>query len=466
MDLPIAHARGTAADVATPAALKPPVDPASLSHRDFPEGEFWREVPAFREIDEATFLDHHWQSKNSILRVDKLLATIQDLVSEDFYRDLEAGLARATMSVRVSPYLIARIDWSRPYADPLRRQFLPLASHMLPDHPELDLDSLHEKADAPVPGLTHRYPDKALFLTLDTCPVYCRFCTRSYAVGFDTEQVEKFKLRARPERWDQAFAYLRSRPEIEDVVVSGGDSYNLRADQLRTIGHTLLDMPHIRRFRFASKGPAVMPMKVLTDDAWFAALVEVVERGRRMHKEVALHTHFNHPAELSWITERAMNRLFEHGVTVRNQSVLLRGVNDDAETMRELIRRMGWLHVHAYYVYQHDMVKGVEDLRTRVQTAIDIEIEMRGSTAGFNTPTFVVDAPGGGGKRTVHSFDHYDRTTGISVFRSPNVDRERHYLYFDPIDLLPDDGRARWEIPGERRLMIDEAISAARARPR
>jgi lysine 2,3-aminomutase len=447
--------------------VKPPVDPASLVHREFAEGEFWRRIPAFADVDEPTFLDHRWQAKHSITRADKLLQVVQGLVTPGFYADLELGFQRAPMSVRVSPYMLALVDWTQPETDPIRRQFLPLASALRPDHPRLDFDSLHERADAPVPGLTHRYPDKALFLTLDTCPVYCRFCTRSYAVGGDTEQVEKASLKARPERWDQAFAYLRSRPEIEDVVISGGDSYQLRADQLRALGLALLELPNVRRFRFASKGPAVMPMKLLTDDEWFAALVEVAERGRKTHKEVVLHTHFNHPAELTDITRRAMNRLFEHGVVVRNQSVLLRGVNDDPDTMRLLVRRMGWLNVHAYYVYQHDMVKGVEDLRTTVATALELEKQVRGSTAGFNTPTFVVDAPGGGGKRDAHSYEHYDRVTGISVYRSPNVRRAHDlYLYFDPIDQLPAAGQARWADPREHEAMVDEALAAARSAAR
>src|SRR5262249_2199736 len=153
---------------------------------------------------EKTFLDHTWQARHSITQIPKLLAALQDLVSEAFIADAAEGFRRSPMSVRVSPYLLSLIDWNEPYGDPLRRQFIPLASRLLPDHPKLGLDSLGEMADAPVPGLTHRYPDKALFLALDTCPVYCRFCTRSYAVGIDTEQVEKVHLRVNAGRWQQA----------------------------------------------------------------------------------------------------------------------------------------------------------------------------------------------------------------------------------------------------------------------
>jgi len=366
------------------------------------------------------------------------------------------------MSVRVSPYLLSLIDWSRPYEDPLRRQFIPVGSRLLPDHPKLDLDSLHEQADSPVPGLTHRYPDKALFLPLNTCPVYCRFCTRSYAVGIDTDEVEKVNLKVNEERWKQAFAYIASRPELEDIVISGGDAYNLRASQLTEIGEALLALPNIRRMRFATKGPAVMPQKLLTDIAWRDALTSIVEKGRKLHKEVVLHTHFNHPTEITSITRAAMNVLMERGVTVRNQSVLQNGVNDSVDTMRLLVKRLSYVNVHPYYVYLHDLVKGVDDLRTTLDTALHIEKSVRGTTAGFNTPTFVVDAPGGGGKRDAHSFEHYDRETGISVFTSPAVDAHELYLYYDPLHSLSAAARRRWDDPVEQKIMVENAIARAK----
>ena len=448
-----------------PAALKPPVDPALLDHARLLQGAFWRRVPAYAEVDEAQFLDHRWQAKHSITKIPKLLEALRGEVSAEFIADAAAGFQRAPMSVRVSPYLLSLIDWTRPYEDPLRLQFIPVASRRLPDHPKLDLDSLHERQDMPVPGLTHRYFDRALFLPLDTCPVYCRFCTRSYAVGIDTEEVEKFQLKVNAARWQEAFAYIRTRPELEDIVISGGDAYQLRPEQITEIGEALLAIPNIRRMRYATKGPAVMPQKILTDEAWTDALTRVVEHGRRLHKEVVLHTHFNHPREITWITEAAMNKLCERGITVRNQTVLQRGVNDDVETMRLLVKRLGHLNVRPYYVYMHDLVKGVEDLRTTLQTGLDIEKGVRGLTAGFHTPTVVVDAPGGGGKRDAHSYQHYDRLTGISVFTSPNVHPGELYYYFDPIHLLAAEGRARWADPGEHPRMIDEARRAALAHP-
>jgi len=442
---------------------KPPVDPASLVHRDLLSGPFWQRIPAYASVDEATFLDHNWQAKNTITKASKLLDALQDLVSPEFYRDVEEGFTKAPMSVRVSPYLLSLIDWSAPYEDPLRIQFIPAASRLIPNHPKLTLDSLHEQEDAPVPGLTHRYADKALFLPLDTCPVYCRFCTRSYAVGVDTEEVEKVSLKANEARWKQAFAYIASRPELEDIVISGGDAYQLRAQQLEEIGNALLDMPNVRRMRFASKGPAVMPMKLITDDAWFDALTRIVERGRKLHKEVVLHTHFNHPKEITEITKRAMDKLMERGITVRNQTVLQRGVNDSPETMTLLVKRLGHVNVHPYYVYLHDLVHGVEDLRTSLDTALFIEKHVRGSTAGFNTPMFVVDAPGGGGKRDAHSYEYYNRETGISVYTAPSVKQGQYFLYFDPLHQLSTVIQRRWQDPIEADRMVTAALENARA---
>jgi lysine 2,3-aminomutase len=442
--------------------LKPPVDPQSLGWRQLRRDPFWQQIPAWKEVDQPTFLDYQWQERNAITSPKKLVAAVRELVSEEFVADLQCGFARAPMAVRVSPYLLSLIDWNHPYEDPLRRQFLPVASQLEADHPMLTLDSLHEQADAPVAGLTHRYPDKVLFLALDTCPVYCRFCTRSYAVGLDTAEVEKVKLRANEDRWARAFQYIGERPEVEDVVVSGGDAYRLKPEQIREIGHTLLDIPQVRRIRIATKGPAILPMKLLTDVDWTDALTEIVERGRKLRKEVCVHTHFGHPNEITGISDDALGLLFDRGITVRNQCVLQRGVNDDAETMNALVRRLELINVHPYYVYVHDLVRGTEDMRTTVAKAVQLEKLLRGSSAGFNTPTFVVDAMGGGGKRDVHSYQHYDATTGISVYSAPAVKPGQLFMYFDPLRSLEPSVRDAWEDPRQRQWMIDRAVADAR----
>lgn len=440
-------------------AGSPPL--STLDHRDLRRDEFWRGIPGYAQVSAAEFRTHTFQQKHAVTNVRQLRDTLGDQVADSFFQDLADGIAHAPMALRISPYLLSLVNWADPLEDPIRRQFLPLRSQQHHDHPMLRFDSLDEQGDSPVPGLTHRYRDKALFLPIDSCPVYCRFCTRSYAVGSDTELVgEKLKLHANLARWDRAFAYIESRPELEDIVISGGDTYNLRAEHLQLIGERLLRMENIRRIRFATKGLCVMPQKILSDEPWVDALTRVVELARSLHKDAVVHTHFNHPNEITGITADAMGRLTERGIHVRCQTVLQRCVNDAAATMQLHVRRLSFVNVHPYYVYMHDMVPGVEDLRTTLHAAQTLERHVRGATAGFNTPHFVLDAPGGGGKRDVHTPDFYDRSTGISVFTAPSVKPGKKFLYFDPLPSLDADAQHRWTICSERRAMIDEALAA------
>jgi lysine 2,3-aminomutase len=438
------------------------VEPRTLAHRELRRDDYWRRLPAFADVDAATFHHHTFQARHTVTNVRQLQDTLGDLVPESFYADVVAGLKRAPMALRISPHLLALIDWNDPYPDPIRTQFMPVASQQVAEHPELRLDSLHEQKDSPVPGLTHRYPDKALFLPLDSCPVYCRFCTRSYAIGGDTEMVEKLKITGRSQRWEAAFQYIASRPELEDIVISGGDTYNLKAEHIQEIGERLLRMSNIRRIRYATKGLAVLPQKILTDHAWTDALTRVVELGRQLHKDVVVHTHFNHPNEITGVTQDAMDRLTERGITVRCQTVLQHGVNDRPNTMQLLVRRLGYINIHPYYVYFHDMVPGVEDLRTTLAAGLKIEKHVRGHTAGFNTPSFVVDTMGGGGKRDAHSYEYYNRESGIAVYTSPGVKPATFFLYFDPLKALAEEYQLRWALPAERGKMIREALEAAR----
>jgi lysine 2,3-aminomutase len=431
------------------------------AHRRLRTGDWWRELPAYEHVDQETFLAHRWQNRNSIKSVDALEEAVGDIVGPDFIADVKAGIDRAPMSVRITPYLMSLVDWKSPVDDPIRRQFLPLGSTAEPDHPRLTLDSLSEQADSPVPGLTRRYPDKALFVALDTCPVYCRFCTRSYSVGLDTSSVDKVDLRPNPKRWETMFEYVASEPELEDIVISGGDVANLGAKWIREIGTRLLEIPHIRRIRYATKAVAIMPQKILTDEGWLDALTEVVELGRKRGKQVALHTHFNSAQEITEHSEQAVGRLFERGIPVRNQAVLQRGVNDTEETMVALVKRLSWINVQPYYVYMHDLVAGVEELRTTLATGIELEKAVRGVTAGFNTPTFVVDAPGGGGKRDIHSYEHYDRDSGLSVFTAPSVKPGEHFIYADPLSLLGEEHRREWDNEVGRQRMVRRARDAA-----
>ena len=425
----------------------------------FRQDEFWRKIPIWKDISYETFIDHRWQEKNVITNHKTLLNTIQDLVDEDFLEDARQGFSRTPMTTRITPYLLSLMNWDDPYNCPIRRQFLTVASHLQPDHPMMRFDSLNEQADSPVKGLTHRYRDKVLFLALDTCPVYCRYCTRAYAVGGDTDTAEKVSIKASKERWKDMFNYLKDNTQIQDVVISGGDSFRLRASQVKEIGEELLKIDHIRRFRFATKGLAIMPMKILTDNAWTDAVVRITNKARKQYKEVCIHTHFNHSNEITNITKDAMDHLFSRGVKVRNQSVFQSHVNDTADNMISLVKDLSYINIQPYYVYVHDLTAGTEDMRTSVQTAIDVEKRLRGVTAGFNTPMFVVDAPGGGGKRDAHSFEYYNRETGISVYTAPSVKPGQKFLYFDPLHSLSPKAQRAWKQEDMRKYMIDCAMN-------
>ena len=429
----------------------------------FRADEFWKVIPVWKDVDYETFIDHRWQEKNAITNHKKLLATIQDLVTNDFLEDAKEGFRKAPMTTRITPYLLSLMDWSDPVNCPIRRQFLTLASHLLPDHPMLRFDSLGEQADSPVRGLTHRYEDKVLFLALDTCPVYCRYCTRAYAVGSSTESAEKISIKASKDRWKDVFEYLRMHKEVQDVVISGGDSFRLKSDQITEIGEELLSIDTIRRFRFATKGLAIMPMKILTDSLWTDALCRITDKARAQYKEVCVHTHFNHPNEITGVTKDAMNLLFSRGVKVRNQSVFQRHVNDTACVMRSLVKKLSYINIQPYYAYVHDLTAGTEDMRTSLQTAINVEKAVRGTTSGFNTPMFVVDAPGGGGKRDAHSYEWYDKATGISVWEAPFVKPGKKFLYFDPLHMLQPVVQEKWANVNDRNHMINSALKSERA---
>ncbi|HMO14528.1 MAG TPA: KamA family radical SAM protein [Pirellulaceae bacterium] len=431
---------------------------ADLVHRSFRDDEFWKQIPAWENVTRERFADHHWQSKNSIKRIEDVSAVLQSRINSSLIDDILAALKIAPMNIRITPYVFSLIDWDNPYDDPLRKQFLPVASQMYKDHPYCLADSLYEDVDSPVQMLTHRYPDKVLFLPLTTCPVYCSYCTRSRIIGGSTDAYDKETYGPNPKSWEPAFEYLRQHREIEDVVISGGDAFNLTPRYISHIGEQLLAIPHIRRLRYATKGIAILPMKILTDDAWVNAFLEIHRRGRDLGKQVVIHTHFSSPIEITRWSQLAMERLFGAGVTVRNQAVLQEGVNNSVDIMTHLTRKLAYMNIQPYYVYIHDMVPGCEHLRTTLDEGIQLEKHVRGSTAGFNIPTFVCDAPAGGGKRHVSSYEHYDRENGISVWQAPSVKGDELFLYFDPLHKLDSAAQRRWSDEAARVEMINQAI--------
>lgn len=431
------------------------------AHREFRSDDFWRTIPAWKDVTAAEFSDHMWQMKHSIKKVEQVRTVLAELCTEEFYQDMLDGQHKTPMNIRITPYVFALIDWKDPVNDPLRKQFLPIGSQFLPDHPYYEADSLHEDVDSPVPGLTHRYYDKVLFLPTTICPVYCSYCTRSRLIGGSTETVEKETYGVNNARMEAAFEYIRNTPQVEDVVISGGDAFMLSSKQLTYIGENLLNIPHIRRIRFATKGIAIYPQKIISDHEWFNALCGVHQMGKDMGKSVVVHTHFSSPREITIYSRMAMDRLFAAGIIVRNQAVLQEGVNDNINDMVLLIRQMEYMNVQPYYVYIHDMVPGCEHFRTTIAESVALEKAMRGTTAGFNTPTFVCDAPGGGGKRHIASYEYYDEENGISVWTAPNVKPGEVFFYFDPIRKLSPEAQARWAIPEMREKMIADAKKKA-----
>ncbi|KAF2847149.1 kama family protein [Plenodomus tracheiphilus IPT5] len=414
---------------------------------------YWGKISPWKDVTHEQFISHRWQLNNTVMTNAKLYHFLSDTLpnvlgptrndhlkhiktKDDFIKDAISALKLAPMAIRLSPHILSRVDWHNPLDDPIRRQFLPLKSGMIPDHKHMKLDSLNEEADSPVPGLVHRYPGRALFLATSICPVYCRFCTRSYAVGANTDTVAKRPQKPSRKRWEVIFNHIEQDAELKDIVLSGGDIFYLEPPQLKEIVERLLSIKHVLRIRLATKGLSVAPGRFVdTHDGWTDTLIDLSNQGRKLGKQVCLHTHINHASEITWVTEMAAQRLFENGVTVRNQSVLLKGVNDTKEALEKLITTLANINIQPYYVYQCDMVQGIEDLRTPLRQIIDLDKQLRGTLSGFMMPAFVIDLPGGGGKRLVSTYESYDPDTGEATYTAPGlpgIKGQTTYTYYDP----------------------------------
>ena len=273
----------------------------------------------------------------------------------------------------------------------------------------------------------------------------------------DTPIVQKEHVTS-AKNWAAALDYIRAHRQIEDIVVSGGDVSRLKAANIAELGNALLDIPHVRRIRLATKAISVQPVKFLTDDEWTGAVLNLVSRARSLFKDVCIHTHLNHPREVTPLVERVMRRLHSEGVIVRNQTVLLCGVNDDSSTLRALFKGLGSVNIHPYYVYLCDMVKGTEHFRVSLAMAQRLEKEVRGATAGFNTPLFIVDTPAG--KRDVHSTEFYDRMYGVSYFVVPIVAPGKQFNYFDPLRTLGLGAQRIWRTHSRKEIIAGVQIAA------
>jgi lysine 2,3-aminomutase len=316
--------------------------------------------------------------------------------------------------MRLTPAVLEQI---KEVGDPMWRQYVPTVEEL--DIQDGMIDSLDEDADSPVPNITHRYPDRALFLVSPVCASYCRFCTRRRKVG----DPEKIPLN----QYESAFEYIRSHPEIRDVIMSGGDPMMLSDRRLEYLFQNLRAIPHVEIIRIGSRITSHLPERITP---------EFCEMVKKYHP-IYMNTHFNHPSELTPAAVAALGRLADAGVPLGCQTVLLRGVNDDPAIMKELMQKLLKARVRPYYIYMADQVAGGEHFRTQVQKGLEIVQALRGWTSGLAVPHFVIDAPGGGGKVPLLPEYVEEINDDEVIFR--NYAGER-YVYKQPRIPVPVDG--------------------------
>ena len=318
--------------------------------------------------------DWKWQLRNSYKSVDEL-QKIMELTEEEI--QASRNLANR-LPLRITPYFASLIYDSKPGA-PLRRNVIPLIDELI-QHTSEESDPLHESSFSPVKGIVHRYPDRVLFTVTQFCSSYCRYCTRSHSVG----QLDKVNRKD----WEGAFEYIAAHPEVRDVLISGGDPLTLSDTALDYILSRIRAIPHVQMIRIGTRVPVVLPQRI-TDD--------LIKTLRKYHP-VFLSLHFMHPDELTEECVSACGRLADGGFPLGSQTVLLRDINDSVDVMKELMHRLLMARVRPYYLYQCDLIPGSGHFRTQVSKGLEILRGLRGFTSGYAIPTFVVDAPGGGGK--------------------------------------------------------------------
>ncbi len=332
----------------------------------------------FPEVTDQQWNDWKWQIKNRIETLEQLKKYIP-LTNEE-----EEGVKTtlSTLRMAITPYYLSLIDPDNVNC-PIRKQAIPTKSETHFAAADLE-DPLHEDTDSPVPGLTHRYPDRVLLLITDMCSMYCRHCTRRRFAGQNDDETPGDRIQL-------AIDYIARTPEVRDVVLSGGDALMISDAKLESIISRLRAIPHVEIIRIGSRTPVVCPQRITP---------ELVEMFKKYHP-IWLNTHFNHPAEITPDAIKACEMLANAGLPLGNQSVLLRGINDCTNIMKKLVHQLVRMRVRPYYIYQCDLSLGLEHFRTPVSKGIEIIEGLRGHTSGYAVPTFVVDAPGGGGKTPV-----------------------------------------------------------------
>jgi lysine 2,3-aminomutase len=333
-----------------------------------------KRAPIYSKITEEQWSNWHWQLSNRLNSVEEI-ERIFSLTNDE----REALSADSLFRVDITPYFISLIDPMDPQ-DPIRRQVIPNAAEMVP-FLGMMADSLAEDAHSPVPGLVHRYPDRVLMLVTTQCASYCRYCTRSRIVGNPHEQFSRADF-------EQQLDYLRETRQVRDVLLSGGDPLTMAPATLEYLLQSLREIEHIEIIRIGTRVPVFMPMRIDQQ------LTEMLAR----YHPLWMNIHVNHPNEITNELAEATDRLTRAGIPLGNQSVLLAGVNDCVEIQRKLVQDLVRIRVRPYYLYQCDLVAGAGHFRTPVGKGVEIIEGLRGHTSGYAVPTFVVDAPGGGGK--------------------------------------------------------------------
>ncbi|RMG17262.1 MAG: lysine 2,3-aminomutase [Deltaproteobacteria bacterium] len=418
----------------------------------------WRRIPAYRAVSREEWESARWQRRHTVKNLKELKETLGELLPEDLLESIAADQARmATMSILVPPQMLNTMNFDDLWNDPVRRYMLPALADRHPEwpsHPKAERDSLHEADMWAVEGLTHRYPTKVLAEMLPTCPQYCGHCTRMDLVGNDVPQVKKTRFTLKPaSRYEAMLEYIRNTPMIRDVVVSGGDVANLPIDRLVDFVSRLMEIPHIRDIRLASKGMAGIPQHFLQDEV-LRGLETLAKKAREHDVDIALHTHINAAQQVTPLVAKVAEKLLDMGFRdVRNQGVLLRGTNTTPEQLLELcFRLLDDGNIMPYYFYMCDMIPNSEHWRLAVHEAQKLQHDIMGYLPGYATPRLLCDVPFVG-KRWVHQTDAYDRTRGISYWTKNYrtlVERDdpealtRQYPYYDPVYTLPEEGQAYW----------------------
>ncbi|MDK2824452.1 MAG: lysine 2,3-aminomutase [Clostridia bacterium] len=329
----------------------------------------------YNNVSKELWNDWHWQMQNRIRSVEDL----QKLGKFSKNRLEEIKKATKEFPMSITPYYASLIDFNEPEC-PIGLQAIPNSSELIEEEFEM-VDPLAEEKDSPVPGITHRYPNRVLFYVTSECSMYCRHCTRKRKVGEVEENCSK-------NQWLQGLEYIKKTPEVRDVLISGGDPFLLSDENLEFLLKELQSIAHVEIVRIGTRVPVVMPQRITTK------LVEILKK----YQPLWLNTHFNHPKEITVESRKALRKLANAGIPLGNQSVLLRGVNDCSVIMKKLVHKLVKNRVRPYYIYQCDLSKGLSHFRTSVAKGLEIMEHLRGHTSGFAVPTYVIDAPGGGGK--------------------------------------------------------------------